>query len=196
MKTKKVFALILSAILMLSLLPTEAFAAIQNQSLTNERIKNLSGYALGTGYYYLEENIALDASLVIPNGAAVNLDLRGHTLSTTAQASVIKLEENASLTVNDSTADNTDSYGGTITNNLVATGYVTEEFQGGGVYVSKGAEFTLNAGKITKCGALRGRRNLCSFGRKGGYDGRNGISVFSFKGERGWRSIYSQRSRI
>lgn len=142
--------------LIIGIFPNSVFSADNIISLTQSDLQN-SAYTLSSGSYKLEENTEVEGSLVISKNQTVTLDLNGYILSQKSgtQASVIFMEENSALTLNDSrpTSSNTGLNGGYITDGTTADDDINEDLSGGGIYVSSGAELTMNAGTIYCCEA-------------------------------------------
>ncbi|MGN0301870.1 MAG: InlB B-repeat-containing protein [Anaerotardibacter sp.] len=101
----------------------------------------------------LEKDYTIDTRLCINNQSPVTLDLNGHTIkyeNPNAKASVIEIQSEKELIINDSSESKT----GTITG---GTGTQTSSsFYGGGIYLYHGAKLTINGGTITGCSANLG----------------------------------------
>lgn len=142
--------------LFIGIFPNSVYSADNIISLTQSNLQN-SAYTLSSGLYKLEENVKVEGSLVISENQTVTLDLNGCILSQKSgtQASVIFMEENSALTLNDSrpNSSNAGLNGGYITDGTTADDDIKEDLSGGGIYVSSGAELTMNAGTIYCCEA-------------------------------------------
>ena len=99
------------------------------------------GGTLAAGNYILPADIDLTNDLVIPSGAAVTIDLNGHTLRGTGSSSVIVVY--GELTVKDRSNNNS----GKITGGI---GYDSDGGNGGGaISIESGGKCTLEGGTLT-----------------------------------------------
>lgn len=103
MRAKRVFSILLAAVLALSLLPSAALAEGDGPAGTGwtPLTDDVSGDITSTTNYYLEGDVVL-SSYITAVGAdvEVTIDLRGHKLST-ASGAVLKTRVNGTLTILD-----------------------------------------------------------------------------------------------
>lgn len=154
---RKMLTFFVAVCFIVGMFPTAAFSAVRIIPLTQTATANL-GFQLTDGAYQLNEDVEIDGSLKIPKNQTVILDLNGYGIQQKSGvfASVVYMEENSSLELNDSRATEANSLkfnGGYITDGTTTQDTITEAFSGGGVYVSSGAELTVNAGTICFCEA-------------------------------------------
>ena len=137
---------------------------------------NLNAYSyenpLPAGSYRLADNVVLRASIVIEGNVTLDLNGRHIRKNDLALCSAIRvIGENASLTLTDSNEEQSgaiDSFGGGDAFRLGGGVYVEggsfimdggtiyqsyAVTSGGGVYLTNGASFTMNAGTIKRCTA-------------------------------------------
>ena len=150
---KKRFLSIMFAICMVILfMPQAAFAA--NADHTDLQSKLTAG-----GTVKLEKDYTIDSTLEVTKG--VTLDLDGHVIKMTGSGSVIKVNNGAILTLQDSSpAEAHDGLpcGGVLTGGIITVAdNVTPKLEdgGGGVNVASGS-FTMNGGTIYGCTAPYG----------------------------------------
>ena len=124
----RAFAALLSAMLIVGLLPVTAFA-VEGTSLTS------AGGELTAGSYYLDQNVTLTDNLTVPANATVTLDLNSFTLRGNGAGSVITVE--GTLFIKDSST----SGAGEITGG-------NAEY-GGGIYIGEKGKVEMNGGKIS-----------------------------------------------
>lgn len=172
----------LTAVLMATLLAIAQGAWAQTEVASESALKDaLSGSSPIS--IKLTADITLKERMAIPEGKTVTLDLNGHTLQRTEETyhwyyMVIHLLGNATLTVNDSSGNNSGKItgghayggggiyceggskltfnGGTIIGNSVRNDPSGGAGWGGGVLVNDGAEATFNGGMILGNGAPLG----------------------------------------
>ncbi|MDO4486993.1 MAG: InlB B-repeat-containing protein, partial [Bacillota bacterium] len=145
------------------------YAVTVNECSTEEELKNALGAEVTT--IKLTDDITLSGTLNLDNNLVI-LDLNGHVLRNTGNGSVLRVNFNRSLTLQDSRPDAAHTgenaslpVGGVITGgNAVSEG-------GGGVQICSNATFTMNGGTISNCsttGNGGGVLNVGSFTMNGG----------------------------
>lgn len=154
---RSVFTVFVAITFIIGLFPTAAFSAVTPTPLTQTKLAEL-GYQLTDVAYQLTEDVEIDSSLKIPKNRTVTLDLNGCAIKQKSGvfASVVCMEENSSLELNDSKANEKNALnfnGGYITDGKTVEDEITDAFSGGGIYVSDGAVLTMNAGTIYFCEA-------------------------------------------
>ena len=92
-------------------------------------------------YLYLQDDIKINETIEITENSNVTICLNGHSITSTANGDVIKIENGATLTLCDCRGGNETAKYGKITHDLSA--------QGRGVYVPVGATFTMYSGEIS-----------------------------------------------
>ena len=112
---KKKFLATLLAMAMALLVVPFALAAVPFALASNgeETAITAETTTLGSGTYYLDQDITLSGTLTISNGAMVTLNLNGHTLSSTGSGAVIS--NYGTLTIQDSSTGKTGKIHGTNT---------------------------------------------------------------------------------
>ena len=92
-------------------------------------------------YLYLQDDIKINETIKITENSNVTICLNGHSITSTANGNVIKIENGATLTLCDCRGGNETAQYGKITHDRSA--------QGRGVYVPAGATFTMYSGEIS-----------------------------------------------
>ncbi len=176
---KKLLSILLTFCMVLTLLPTAAFAEdgtsaaateVQTETDLRKAVNNSS-----VSVVKLTADINISTSLTITR--AVTLDLNDHVLNMTGNDSVIKVEGGGNLTLTDSAetkskkkfAKNENSLwvldengdqsvtGGVITG---GTGFHRGNYVYGGVYVAQNGTFTMNGGNIVGCTAFNDQHSM------------------------------------
>ena len=183
---KRILSILLMCCMVLTLLPTAAFAedsaytvgedtsvsarALAGTAGTKLKADNIDAYVasgLGSGVYTLAEDVTISGTLRVTGDATV--DLNGHVLRYAEEAepgSIFRVEA-GKLTLTDSrpAATHEDAKlpaGGLITGGKGywydggGGGYHFYYYYGGGVYVEAGASFELTGGTIYACGVQSG----------------------------------------
>ena len=145
------------------------YAVTVNECSTEEELKNALGAEVTT--IKLTDDITLSGTLTLDNKLVI-LDLNGHVLRNTGNGSVLRVNFNRSLTLQDSRPDAAHTgenaslpVGGVITGGNAGSG------GGGGVQICSNATFTMNGGSISNCsttGNGGGVINVGSFTMNGG----------------------------
>ena len=143
---KRIFSILLCLCTVLMLFPVTALAngdatALQNLLNTSDTVT-------------LAKDYSIDTKLIVNN--TVTLDLNGHVIKMTGDDGVIHVNNNISLTLQDSrpNVEHTGEYAG-----LPAGGVITSDKRaasGGGVYVAENGSFTMSGGTIYDCSAEGG----------------------------------------
>lgn len=150
---KKFFARALALVTSLSLLSTVAFAApveFGEQYIDKDGSLLWHGNDDGTQTYdyYLANDVTLDKTLTIKDGANASIDLNGYTLSGNGNSSVIKVTgKDTSLTLDDK-AEGAEYESGAGTGTITGGGGANVK-NGGGLYIDNGASVTMNGGTIS-----------------------------------------------
>ena len=178
---QRIFSILLVLCLVLSLLPTVAFAEGETTAEVGTAADLRNAIESGTDdIVRLTADITIDARLNVTRTVAV--DLNGYVLSFDQNApsdSIFRVSgENTTLTLRDSRPNATHDdaalpVGGVITGgrgNTYFTGSYTQHW-GGGVFVELGATFSLDGGTIYDCGF-----------RDGGNRGLYGGGIYSVGG--------------
>ena len=136
------------------------------------------GYKIGSGKYYLSDNITLDALIYIDAVEDVTICLNGHSITVNADESAIAIAGRGKLTLCDC------QDGGTITHGTKDNG---SQYTGCGVLVNYGGTFTMYGGSITgnqaeKLGAGVEVDSGGSFAMYGGKVTKNTVSGSDGKG--------------
>ena len=136
------------------------------------------GYKIGSGKYYLSDNITLDALIYIDAVEDVTICLNGHSITVNADESAIAIAGRGKLTLCDC------QDGGTITHGTKDNG---SQCTGCGVLVNYGGTFTMYGGSITgnqaeKLGAGVEVDSGGSFAMYGGKVTKNTVSGSDGKG--------------
>ena len=92
-------------------------------------------------YLYLQDDIKINETIEITENSNVTICLNGHSITSTANGNVIKIENGATLTLCDCRGGDETAQYGKITHDRSA--------QGRGVYVPAGATFTMYSGEIS-----------------------------------------------
>ena len=92
-------------------------------------------------YLYLQDDIKINETIEITENSNVTICLNGHSITSTANGNVIKIETGATLTLCDCRGGDETAQYGKITHDRSA--------QGRGVYVPAGATFTMYSGEIS-----------------------------------------------
>ena len=92
-------------------------------------------------YLYLQDDIKINETIKITENSNVTICLNGHSITSTANGDVIKIENGAILTLCDCRGGDETAQYGKITHDRNA--------QGRGVYVPAGATFTMYSGEIS-----------------------------------------------
>ena len=92
-------------------------------------------------YLYLQDDIKINETINITENSNVTICLNGHSITSTANGDVIKIENGAALTLCDCRGGDETAQYGKITHDRTA--------QGRGVYVPAGATFTMYSGEIS-----------------------------------------------
>ena len=92
-------------------------------------------------YLYLQDDIKINETIKITENSNVTICLNGHSITSTANGDVIKIENGATLTLCDCRGGDETAQYGKITHDRSA--------QGRGVYVPAGATFTMYSGEIS-----------------------------------------------
>ncbi|MGN0736460.1 MAG: InlB B-repeat-containing protein [Anaerovoracaceae bacterium] len=147
---RRILSIMLSICMVLALVPTMAFAA--NTDTTDLQNKLTAG-----GTVKLTKDYTIDATLMVSKD--VTLDLNGYVIEMTGSGSVIKVDHNVSLTLQDSrptAAHNGKNLpaGGVLTGGSV--GYNSNYRDGGGGVNVYSGSFTMNGGTIYGCTAQFG----------------------------------------
>lgn len=163
---KRFLSILLTCCMMLTLLPTVAFAEGTAAEVgTEEELTNALGSA---DTVKLKGNIDINNTLKI--NCMVTLDLNGHVLNMIGGKRVIEVESGGNLTLVDSTPNtphkftpNTDGLwvwdetnGTRIVKGGVITGGKATNASGGGVLVDNGGTFNMSGGSIVGCAAKGG----------------------------------------
>ncbi len=151
---KRLFSILLAALMVVSLLPAMAWATPEGSAITDAATE-LTG-----GSYYLSCNVTLQGNLIVSGDAT--LDLNGYVLAGNGESNVITVQSGKTLTLKDSNTgsqthkftvdddglwtldeDATENY------EIVTGGVITggSHTWGGGVYVD-GGTLTMNGGNI------------------------------------------------
>ena len=164
---KRFLSILLTCCMMLTLLPTVAFAEGTIEVKTEMELNNaLNGDA---STIQLTGNIDITNTLVINH--TVTLDLNDHVLNMTGNERVIEVVGGGNLTLMDSTPKTPHKFtpnaeglwvwdetnGTQIVNGGVITGGKAANVSGGGVFVDNGGTFNMSGGSIVGCAAKGGR---------------------------------------
>lgn len=176
---KRFLSILLTFCMMLTLLPTVAFAegtTVSNESELNTALEDTSKTTIK-----LTGNIEISETLTISR--EVTLDLNGHVLNMTGNKKVIEVRDGGNLTLEDSDPSTTHKFtpntaglwvwnetnGEKIVNGGVITG--GKATAGGGVLVD-GGTFSMSGGSIVGCAAtvMNGGGVRVSGGKSGRFD--------------------------
>ena len=125
---------------------TNAFFSALSYDANNKQLVydgNRSGNQISgdARYLYLQDNIKINETINITENSNVTICLNGHSITSTANGDVIKIENGATLTLCDCRGGDETAQYGKITHDRTA--------QGRGVYVPAGATFTMYSGEIS-----------------------------------------------
>lgn len=167
---KRFLSILLICCMMLTLLPTVAFAegtTVSNESELNTALEDTSKTTIR-----LTGNIEISETLTI--SSEVTLDLNGHVLNMIGGKRVIEVESGGNLTLVDSTPNTPHKFtpnaeglwvwnetnGEKTVNGGVITGGKATNASGGGVFVDNGGIFHMSGGSIVGCAAKDGRHTI------------------------------------
>nr|WP_294682497.1 stalk domain-containing protein [uncultured Anaerotignum sp.] len=161
---KRFLSILLTCCMMLTLLPTVAFAGT---TVNDENgLKNALGSA---DTIQLGGNIDINETLVI--NSTVTLDLNGHVLNMKGGKRVIQVEGGGKLTLEDSNSDTSHKFAPnteglwewnetngtqTVNGGVITGGKAKTAGAGGGVFVQGGGTFSMSGGSIVGCTAVAG----------------------------------------
>ncbi len=155
---KRILSILLCLCMVLMLVPTTAFAEGDDTSELQNMLRN-------GGEVTLEKDYTIVTPVFVSKN--VTLDLNGHTINITGSGSVVQVELNSNLTLQDSSEGKTGvitggnaTYGGgviVVDGSFTMTGGTIKDCSatslGGGVFIDNGCSMTMSGGAIANCSA-------------------------------------------